>query len=109
LALVLALPFRQEHRFIRRCTYAMSFTALKEAGVEPAKTDADQVRILRPLWVGSCRSPTEVTWTPPPTRGMFTLQVAPFCFNKWQQMPPLAIFAMPHHHLYYRYWRFFVP
>jgi hypothetical protein len=34
----------------------MSFTALKEAGVEPAKTDADQVRILRPLWV-DCRRP----------------------------------------------------
>ena len=33
----------------------MSFTALKVAGVNPAKTDADQVRILRPLWVVSGR------------------------------------------------------
>jgi len=56
LALVLALPFKQEHRFVQRCTYAMSFTALKVARVEPAKTDVDQVRILRPLWVGSRRS-----------------------------------------------------
>lgn len=42
LALVLALPFKQEHRFVQRRAYAISFTAFKVAGVELATADAHQ-------------------------------------------------------------------